>query len=149
MTSIDTRLPVNSQQLIDPTTLKTKKDTSGDFEKMKAHWNSQTAAPAPATSLMFTPETDTARNAGAKTKVDAQIIGQFDSDSAVAQFLEYMSKTPEERWHEQWLKSKGLTEEEFAALSPEEQQALMDEMTEDLKRQALEKAAEKSEEALL
>ncbi len=83
-----------------------------------------------------------ARDAGAKTKVDTQILAQSDSEKAVAEFLDYMSKTPEERWHEQWLQSKGLTEEEFKALSPEEQQALMDEMTEDIKQKTAEKAAE-------
>lgn len=41
------------------------------------------------------------------------------SDS-VTEFLEYMEKTPEERYYEAILADKGLTKEELAALPPEE-----------------------------
>lgn len=88
-------------------------------------------------------EAQAARDAGAKTNVNTQLIGQAgDEGGAVAEFLEFMSKTPEERWHEQWLRSKGITEEEFNAMSADEKQALIDEMTEELKQQALDKAKE-------
>lgn len=99
-------------------------------------WQSSWAA-----NIQFlTSDAQAARDAGAKTKVNTQMLGQLDSEKAVATFLEFMSKSPEERWQEQWLKSKGLSKEEFEALPLDEQQALIDEMAEDIKQKALEKA---------
>lgn len=54
-------------------------------------------------------------------------------------FLAYMKKTPVERWVENWLKSRGLTKEEFDALPPEEHEALAREMAEELKKATQEK----------
>jgi hypothetical protein len=54
-------------------------------------------------------------------------------------FLAYMKKTPVERWVESWLKSKGLTKEEFDNLPPQEHDALAKEMAEDLKKAVQEK----------
>ena len=144
MTSIDPRLPVSGMKLIEPSTLKMEKDTSGDFEKMKAHWSAQAAKAPAGQPVTISAENETARSAGAKTKVDTQILAQLDSDGAITRFLEYMSKTPEERWQEQWLKSKCLTKEQFDALPPEEQQALVDEMTEELKQKLADKAREET-----
>ena len=55
--------------------------------------------------------------------------------TAAEQFMEYMSKTPQQHWQEAWLKQHGLTEEQFAALPPEKRQALTDQMARDMKDQ--------------
>lgn len=44
--------------------------------------------------------------------------------AALAEFREYMSKTPEQRMREAILKEMGLTEEDLKALSPEEHEAI-------------------------
>lgn len=59
-------------------------------------------------------------------------------------FLEYMNKTPEQRWKEAWLKQHGLTEKEFEALSAEKKQALMDQMAQDMKEQVRQTAEKKA-----
>jgi len=58
----------------------------------------------PATS---TPETSTAPEGG-----------------ALAEFKDYMSKSPEERMRDSILKELGITEEEFEQMPPEKQQAI-------------------------
>ncbi len=60
------------------------------------------------------------------------------------QFLEYMSKTPQQRWQEAWLKQHGYTPEQFAALPAEKKQALMDEMAQDMKEQMRQTAEKKT-----
>ncbi|PCK00274.1 MAG: hypothetical protein COA45_00365 [Zetaproteobacteria bacterium] len=65
-------------------------------------------------TLLYTQE-----NAFKKTDKDTDTTTK---SSAVEEFLEFMSKTPEERWREQILKSMGLTEEQLAALPPEERE---------------------------
>ena len=116
--------------------------------------------------LHFWPQHDTAeardvmRNAlPAETAVMAQEMAQDGDDAddaaeagpdeATAQrpdpvqvFLDYMAKTPEERYFDSFLKSKGLTEEAFEALPAEERQALMREFEELVKTSIEKQAAE-------
>ncbi len=117
--------------------------------------------------LHFWPQHDTAeareimQNAlPAETAVLAQEIaqegGDADGDAAAAGpdegavqrpdpvqvFLDYMAKTPEERYFDSFLKSKGLTEESFEALPAEERQALMREFEELVKTRIEKQAAE-------
>ena len=76
----------------------------------------------------------------------ASVSAEEDEDeqsAAVEKFLEYMSKTPEERYFEAFLKSKGMTQEDFDALSPEDQQALVEEFREAVKQRVAETSAEK------
>ena len=54
-----------------------------------------------------------------------------------------MAKTPEERYFESFLKSKGMTKEEFEALPPEEQQALVTEFKEAVKQRVADENARK------
>jgi hypothetical protein len=71
-----------------------------------------------------------------------------ETDSpAVKAFLDYMAKSPEERYFDAFLKSKGMTEEEFQALPPEEKQALMTEFEEAVKQRVENDSAEKLAEA--
>ena len=72
-----------------------------------------------------------------------------EADAGLAQrpdpvqvFLDYMAKTPEERYFDSFLKSKGLTEEAFEALPAEEKQALMREFEELVKTSIEKQAAE-------
>lgn len=59
---------------------------------------------------------------------------ETQGSDARQQFLDYMSKSPEERWQEQWLSSHGLSKEAFDALPPDEKQALADKMAEEFKQ---------------
>ena len=43
-----------------------------------------------------------------------------DNTGAVAEFLEYMEMTPEEKYFDMFLKEEGLTQEEYDALPPED-----------------------------
>lgn len=87
----------------------------------------------------------------ARTAFLAQQIGQDDSSAtssgtgAAAEFLDFMSKTPEERFFAAFLKGKGLTEEEFEKLPPEERTDLMTEFKQELKDKALESVEESIE----
>lgn len=93
------------------------------------------------------PEADDAKgagpaDAGAPTDGEAGAVEDGKSD-AVRAFLEYMAKTPEERYFEAFLKSKGMTEEQFQALPPEEKQALMKEFEDYVKQHVEDASAER------
>ena len=82
--------------------------------------------------------TDTAASA----EEEASAVAEGKSD-AVEAFMEYMAKTPEERYFEAFLNSKGMTEEAFQALPPAEQQALLKEFEQYVKRQVGDASAER------
>lgn len=65
--------------------------------------------------------------------------------SAAEAFLDYMSKTPEQRFFDAFLREKGLTQEEFDKLPPEERTDLMTEFEQKLEDKALESVAESLE----
>ncbi len=95
------------------------------------------------------------RSKQAHTEFLAQQIAQGDSDAdkvaagsgsgAAAAFLDYMSKTPEERFFDAFLKEKGLTQEEFEKLPPKERADLMTEFKQELEDKALESVADSLE----
>ncbi|NIA69117.1 hypothetical protein HBA54_11010 [Pelagibius litoralis] len=86
-------------------------------------------------------DADDAKAADAAAIADGEAEAVEDGKSdAVRAFLEYMAKTPEERYFEAFLNSKGMTQEEFEALPPEEKQALMREF-EDYVKQQVDKAS--------
>ncbi|MBY0406926.1 MAG: hypothetical protein K2Q01_04490 [Rickettsiales bacterium] len=103
------------------TTLTSTSPTANPAE-VAAHAAIAASAPAPATAAVDKPK----------------------EKSPVELFLEYMQKTPEQRWREAWLKQHKLTEEEFAALPPEKQQALTQQMQEDMKKQTEQTAQKKA-----
>lgn len=61
-----------------------------------------------------------------------------------AEFLAYMEKTPAERMRETWLGSRGLTEEDLKAMSPEKREALEQQIAQDIKAQMIEDARAKA-----
>ncbi|MCG8356193.1 MAG: hypothetical protein MI920_11515 [Kiloniellales bacterium] len=71
----------------------------------------------------------------ARSNFLAQQMAQEEQDAiedtggsdAVKEFLDYMSKSPEERYFEAFLREKGLTPEQFAALPPEEREKILKE----------------------
>ncbi len=83
-----------------------------------------------------------AQESSGEAAVEASAEDEEDS-AAVKAFLDYMSKTPEERYFEAFLKSKGLTKEEFEALPPEEKQALLKELQEMVRDRTEAESAEK------
>jgi hypothetical protein len=69
--------------------------------------------------------------------------GDSGDSGAVAAFLEYMAKSPEERYFESFLRSRGMTPEDLAALPPEQHKALLKEFQEYVKQKVENEAAEK------
>ncbi len=65
-----------------------------------------------------------------------------DENDPIQKFLDYMSKTPEERWFDAMLAEKVLTREEYDALPPEEKQALKIEIQEKIRERTTQKAEE-------
>lgn len=66
-----------------------------------------------------------------------------NESSAVRAFLDYMAKAPEERYFEAFLKARGLTAEDFEAMSPKEQQGLLKEFEDTLKQRLGDATAER------
>lgn len=64
--------------------------------------------------------------------------------TATEEFLEYMSKTSEERYYEAFLKQEGLTQEELDALPIDERQAIIEKIEERIEQAIKEKAEEKT-----
>lgn len=74
---------------------------------------------------------DKVDEAFAKTRVQLQTVASSTSDAAkvpdstaMADFKEYMSKTPEERLRDSILEEMGITQEEVEAMPPEKQLAI-------------------------
>lgn len=68
----------------------------------------------------------------------------LDNESgAVKAFLDYMAKAPEERYFEAFLKARGLSADDYGAMSPDEQQGLLKEFAETLKRRLGDATAER------
>lgn len=53
-------------------------------------------------------------------------------ESASEKFMEYMKQTPEERMVTAWLASHGIDKEKFDAMTPEDQQAVMAQMKQEM-----------------
>lgn len=79
-----------------------------------------------------------------ETAVAAQSLGQSD---AVQEFLDFMDKTPEERMRAQILGSLGMTEEELAALPPDERRKIEDKIRETIETRVRKDTEEKTAEA--
>lgn len=62
------------------------------------------------------------------------------SDSVTQNFMDYMKETPSQRMFESFLSSQKITKEQYAAMSPADQQKLIDEF----KRQLEQKMAQKN-----
>ncbi len=78
------------------------------------------------------------------TAVAAQELGLSD---AAKEFLDFMDKTPEERMRAQILGSMGLTEEELAALPPEERRKIEAKIQETIEARIQKDTEEKTAEA--
>ena len=76
-------------------------------------------------------------------------VGPADAEpksDAVAKFLEYMSLTPEERLYRSILEEMGLTEEQLAALPPEERARIEREIQEKIQERLIRQSETASEE---
>jgi len=86
----------------------------------------------------------------ARTLYIAQRIGQEDvktaSGDAAENFLEYMEKSPAERYYDMILREKGLTKEDLKTLGPEERAKLEKEIQEEIKMRMVNNADEKGNE---
>ena len=57
------------------------------------------------------------------------------SESAVQWFQNYMKETPAQRFEDSWLAAHGLTQKQLDAMSPQQRQAVMQQMANDMKQQ--------------
>ena len=63
--------------------------------------------------------------------------------AVVTALLDYLHKTPEERYFDAILKDKGLTQEQYDALPPKEKAALREEIMEEVRERMIADAARK------
>jgi hypothetical protein len=69
-------------------------------------------------------------------------VSESKSDPA-EWFLSYMKKPALERMQEDWMRQHGVTKEEWAKMTDEQRQALMDKMAAEIKEKMREEAAKK------
>jgi hypothetical protein len=120
--------------------------TFADPEKARPDETPRNAQPSATGAMLQTLQSNSAFVAQQISQQEhrAEEAGDDSSESgAVTAFLEYMAKTPEERFFDSFLKSRGMTQEEFESLPPEQQKALLKEFQEFVKQQAENEAAEK------
>lgn len=87
---------------------------------------------------------ETAQNTvGAALAAAAEPENLDNESGAVKAFLDYMAKSPEERYFEAFLKARGLTAEDYESMSPKEQQGLLSEFEDALKRRLGDATAER------
>ncbi len=84
------------------------------------------------------------KTAVVETVAEAKEQARMKSEEAKQKFLDYMSKTPEERYYEAILREMGLTKEELEALPPDErakvEEKIKDEITKRMATQRDEQA---------
>ncbi len=80
----------------------------------------------------------------AQSPVTEQDRMEAPSGDAATEFLDYMSKSPAERYYEALLREKGLTEEELANLPPEERARIVQEIKEEIEAHFAAKVEEKT-----
>jgi hypothetical protein len=93
---------------------------------------------------------DKVDEAFAKTRVQLQTVGSpafAETSSAMAQFKDYMSKTPEQRLRDSILQEMGITEEEFAAMPPEKQLAVGQEIAQRMQDKSAMAQMEKNQQS--
>ncbi|UZE25053.1 hypothetical protein LOY67_06445 [Pseudomonas sp. B21-056] len=95
---------------------------------------------------------DNVDEAFAKTRMQLQTLASQDAwasqtdSSALKDFKDYMSKTPEERLRDSILKEMGISEEEYEAMPPEKQLAVGQEIAQRMQDKSAMAQAEKDQE---
>ncbi|CAH0313156.1 hypothetical protein [Pseudomonas mediterranea] len=95
---------------------------------------------------------DKVDEAFAKTRVQLQTVAAQDAparqteSSALKDFKDYMNKTPEERLRDAILAEMGISEEEYAAMPPEKQLAVGQEIAQRMQDKAAMAQVEKAQE---
>jgi len=93
---------------------------------------------------------DNVDEAFAKTRVQLQTTGSSpseDASAALAEFKDYMSKTPEERLRDSILEEMGITEEEYEAMPPEKQLAVGQEIAQRMQDKTAMAQVEKAQDS--
>ncbi|MCW1247157.1 hypothetical protein OC610_22265 [Pseudomonas sp. SAICEU22] len=93
---------------------------------------------------------DNVDEAFAKTRVQLQTTASSASEetsSALMEFKDYMSKTPEERLRDSILEEMGITEEEYEAMPPEKQLAVGQEIAQRMQDKAAMAQVEKAQDS--
>lgn len=67
-----------------------------------------------------------------------------NASNPVADFMDYMKKSPAERFQESWLSAHGISKEAFDAMPPAEKQKILAQMKQDLEAKIKDQAANQS-----
>ncbi len=69
---------------------------------------------------------------GANSITASKSSGGDQVNEAVKEFMDYANETPEQRLFSNWLGSEGISEQDYKAMSPAQQQALHDKFAQQL-----------------
>lgn len=78
-------------------------------------------------------------------KASTELPDTITSPNAKDVFRDYMKMTPAERMAENWLKSHGLSKEKLKAMSPEEREATLKQMKQEIEDQLKQQANQKGQ----
>lgn len=79
-----------------------------------------------------------AGKAGAQSSASKPTAADKNND-AVQQFIDYMSESPMQRMIDAWLKAHHLTEKDLESMPPEKRDAILKQMTADIKNEMKQK----------
>lgn len=68
-------------------------------------------------------------------------------DTAAQKFMAFMNESPEQQQEDLWLQSHGITKAQFDAMSPADQQKLIQKMKQDIDAQVKQKTEDKIKQA--
>lgn len=69
--------------------------------------------------------------------------------SGKKQFMDYMRQTPAERMQYTWLAQRGISKEQFDAMSPEEKQKLLNQMRQEIEQKVQRSVENKATDILV
>lgn len=78
-----------------------------------------------------------------KTSEEIAATKKQEGKDVVKEFMDFMNKSPAERNQEIWLRSHGISPEEFAAMSPDQKQQLMDQMKKEMQDKLAQESIDK------
>lgn len=144
MTTINTGIPLDQAGVKAIDMSKVKRVEFSEEQKARIE---EIIASAPDPKFAYIAELFSAeqlqRNEQARTAYNAQAIAQDQSTESSAsasaeqtteeKFLEFMELTPEERYFDMFLKERGMTQEEFDALPPEQQEKIAEEIRQEIR----------------
>jgi hypothetical protein len=76
---------------------------------------------------------------GSGLDTSSSASGLLSDDPAVQDFQNFMTETPAQRMQDAWLRQHGISAADFAAMSPDDKQKLLDQMKQEIEAKLKEK----------